>query len=119
MKYFHLPKAEDTAVENVDFKLFTSDNCNLEGEQTGGCVSFAPGQIHAGLTVEILADTIQEGNETFHLKIEYARNGRRSDDLSLSTLKVTIIDAAARKLSVVIRYVVITCLLFSVLHRVS
>lgn len=101
MKYIYLPKDDDTAEENVDFRLFTSDVCILEGDLTqGGCVSFLGGHISAGLTVEILPDTLLEGNETFHLKIEYARNGRRSEVLSLSTLKVTIIDATQREQSV-------------------
>lgn len=96
-----MPNGEDTATENVDFQLFTSDECILEGDPTpGGCVSFLPGHITAGLIVEILPDTLLEGNETFHLKIEYARIGRRSKDLSLSTLKVTIIDSSQRELAI-------------------
>lgn len=98
MKYIHIPESRDTAEEGVDFLLFTSDVCTLEGDSTGGgCVSFAPGQTTAGLRVKILPDSILEGNEVFHLKIEYVRQGRRSKDLSRSTLRVTIIDAAQRE----------------------
>lgn len=98
MKYNHSPQAEDSAVEGKDFRLFSSDNCTLEGDYSpGGCVCFSPGQTTAGLLVEILPDTLLEGNEVFHLKIEFVRGGRRSDNLQLSYLQVTIIDAAQRE----------------------
>lgn len=92
MKYSNFPKA--SAEENVDFRLYSS--CRLEGERDGGCVRFSPGETTASLTVEILPDVLMEGTEVFHLKIEYVRNGRRSKDLQLSSLQVTIIDGALR-----------------------
>ncbi len=97
VKYIHVLREADTAVEGEDFRLFTSDDCTLEGERSGGCISFSPGLTQATLRVEILPDSKLEGNETFHLKIEYVRNGRRHDNFHLSNLKVTIIDATERK----------------------
>lgn len=89
---------ESTAMENVDFRLYSSDECSLDGERNGGgCVSFSPGQTRAELRVEILPDTVLEGNEVFYLKIVYVRNGMRTRDHLLFSMTVTIIDGAQRK----------------------
>lgn len=97
VKYIYTQIEGDTAQENVDFRLYTSDGCSLEGERNGGCVSFSPGQTKAELRVEILPDTLLEGSEVFHLKIEYVRNGMRTRDHRFFTMSITIIDGAQRK----------------------
>lgn len=99
VKYYHFSSDGDSAEDNVDFRLYTDDGCTLQGESSGGCVRFYPGQTSASLKVLILPDKLLEGDEVFHLKIGYVRNGRRSKDLHFSTLKVTIIDGALRMYS--------------------
>ena len=98
VKYIHVSRTGDRAAEGKDFRLFTNDSCTLEGESSSsGCISFSPGVTKTTLLVEILPDSELEGNETFHLKIQYVRNGRRHDNFRRSNLKVTIIDATERK----------------------
>ena len=96
MKYYYFISDGDSAEENVDFRLYTDDGCMLLGDNSGGCVRFSPGLSSASLKVQILPDKLLEGDEVFHLKIGYVRNGRRSKDLRKSTLKITIIDGASR-----------------------
>ena len=98
VKYNNHTKDEDSAEKGVDFRLFTDRDCTLEGDYSpGGCVRFAPGQTVAILSVEILPDRLVEGDEVFHLRIIYVRDGRRSNNLQQSILKVTILDATQRK----------------------
>lgn len=81
------------------FKISSGDACKLEGDESpGGCVRFSPGQTTATLRILILPDLSLEGNEIFHLRIIYVRNGRRSRYLYLSTLRIIILDATRRKI---------------------
>ena len=89
---------ESTAEEGVDYRLYTSDECRLDGITTGGCVSFSPGQTQAALTVEILPDKLVEGTEVFYLRIGIVRNGKKTRDHRYFSMSITIIDGAERKL---------------------
>ena len=92
----------DTAVEGKDYLLYThaSPGCSLEGDHTpGGCVQFSPSQTSISLSVVILPDTILEGDEVFHLRIVYVREGRKSPEFYRSTLTFTILDATKRELT--------------------
>lgn len=98
VKYIYVHREGDTARENIDFRLYITDACSLVGESNGGCVSFSPGQTKAELMVQILPDVELEGNEMFHLKIEYVRNGMRTRDHQFFSMSVTIIDGEQRKI---------------------
>ncbi len=89
----------DTAVEGEDYILYTSSrvDCFLEGDDSPGwCVQFSPGQTAITLTVDILPDSILEGDEVFHLRIVYVREGRKSGLFFRSTLAFRILDATNR-----------------------
>ncbi len=92
VRYSLILRDGDNATENVDYRLYIHDTCTLMGDT--GCVSFAPGDTRATIGVDILPDTLLEGNEVFHIRLVYEMG---IPDIDKTILKVTIIDGAHRK----------------------
>ena len=80
----------DRATLHEDFELFARGEC---GEGVG-CVDFARGQTEVELSVRIMPDNLQEGNESFHLFISDLTNGRRGRH---ELLRIIILDATERE----------------------
>ena len=88
--YTSIIRPHDRATLHEDFDLFARGEC---GEGVA-CVDFAEGQTEVELSVRIMPDNLQEGNESFHLLISDATNGGRG---RYELLKITILDATERE----------------------
>lgn len=93
MDYTYIIKPGDNARPEEDFKICKGDlNEHCLEEEGVGYVEFSPYLAKKTVLFKIVADTILEGNETFHLEIKtpvkFAHAGFQSQ------LKVTILDGS-------------------------
>ncbi|NEP46151.1 MAG: sodium:calcium exchanger, partial [Okeania sp. SIO2H7] len=76
--------------ETVKVNYTTADQTAKAGKdyrKTNGTLTFKPGQTKKTITVPILGDTLDEGNEKFNLNLSKPRNAKLGDRRGIGTIR--------------------------------